>query len=69
MADGSSEGELEGVVDLLGKPWDLAPAVLLVEEAGGSFEDRDRGRRIDLGQGWFTNGSIADELREALSRL
>jgi histidinol-phosphatase len=57
-----AEGELEAVVDRLGKTWDHAPAVVLVEEAGGSFSDARGGHRLDLGEGRYTNGLIRAEL-------
>jgi histidinol-phosphatase len=62
-----AEGELEALVDRSGKPWDLAPAVVLVEEAGGRFSDRDGGRRLDLGDASFSNGLIHDDLRRLLA--
>jgi histidinol-phosphatase len=61
------EGELEAVVDVKGKPWDHAPAVVLVEEAGGSFEDSVGGHRFDIGEGRYTNGLIAAALRSVLA--
>lgn len=60
------DGQLEAVVDPIGSPWDHAPAVVLVEEAGGRFEDRDGGHRIDLGEGRYTNGFVEAELRQLL---
>ena len=62
-----AEGELEALVDRSGKPWDLAPAVVLVEEAGGRFSDRDGGRRLDLGDASFSNGLIHGDLRRLLA--
>jgi histidinol-phosphatase len=61
-----AEGELEGLVDRSGKPWDLAPAVLIVEEAGGRFSDCEGGRRLDLGDGRFSNGLIHRDLEQLL---
>jgi histidinol-phosphatase len=63
-----AEGELEAVVDRNGRPWDHAPAVVLVEEAGGRFSDSSLGRRLDLGEGRFSNGLIHDELAVLLAR-
>ena len=60
-------GELEAVIDPGGKPWDHAPAVVLVEEAGGRFEDGRGGHRIDVGEGRYTNGRIDAELRRVLA--
>jgi histidinol-phosphatase len=62
-----AEGELEALVDRSGKPWDLAPAVVLVEEAGGRFSDPQGGRRLDLGDGRFSNGMIHGELEALLA--
>jgi len=61
-----AEGRLDAFIDDGGKPWDQAPAVLIVEEAGGTFFDPTAGRRIDLGWGLYTNGVLSDELREYL---
>jgi histidinol-phosphatase len=40
-------------------PWDHAPAVVLVEEAGGTFSDSFGGHRLDRGEGRFGNGLIS----------
>lgn len=61
------EGEIDGVVASDGKPWDHAPAVVIVEEAGGAFSDKLGGRRIDLEEALFTNGHIHEPVLE-LSR-
>jgi histidinol-phosphatase len=61
------EGELDALVDRSGKPWDLAPAVVLVEEAGGRFSDSNGGRRLDLGDGRFSNGLIHAQLEQFLA--
>jgi histidinol-phosphatase len=57
-----AEGNREIVVDTLGEVWDQAPAVILVEEAGGRFRDRDGGRRLDRRPGLYTNGHVAPAL-------
>jgi histidinol-phosphatase len=62
-----AEGELEGVIDRLGKAWDHAPAVVLIEEAGGAFSDAAGGQRLDLGEGRYTNGRIDAALRALLA--
>jgi len=62
-----AEGHLEGLVDRSGKPWDLAPGVVIVEEAGGRFSDCAGGRRLDLGDSRFSNGLIHRELEQLLS--
>lgn len=51
-------GRIDALVDDTGYAWDLAPAVLIVEEAGGRFVDPDGGQRIDRFGGWFTNARI-----------
>jgi histidinol-phosphatase len=61
-----AEGELEAVVDPYGKAWDHAPAVVLVEEAGGRFSDWRGGHRVDHGEGRFTNGAVHAQLEELL---
>jgi histidinol-phosphatase len=61
-----AEGHLEALVDSSGRPWDLAPAVVLVEEAGGRYSDREGGRRLDLGGGRFSNGHVHAELEQLL---
>ncbi len=55
-------GGLEGFLLCGGGPWDLAPLVLLVEEAGGTFSDLEGGRRLDTGAGLFSNGLLHDTL-------
>ncbi len=56
-------GRIDAVVDHLSFPWDLAPAVPLIEEAGGRFVDHDGGRRLDNAGGWFDNGKLSAALR------
>jgi histidinol-phosphatase len=62
-----AEGGLEAVIDRSGKPWDHAPAVVLVEEAGGTFSDSFGGHRLDCGEGRFSNGLIHAELGALLA--
>ena len=59
---GVAEGRHEAVVGSRGEIWDHAPAVLLVEEAGGRFRDHRGGNRIDIGPGHYTNGVIDSAL-------
>lgn len=61
-----AEGELEVVIDVSGRAWDHAPLVVIVEEAGGRFSDRDGGHQIDQGEGRFSNGLVHDELVRVL---
>lgn len=56
------EGDLEAIVGASGKIWDHAPAVIMIDEAGGHFRDRQGGRRPDLGSGIYSNGLIDDAL-------
>ncbi|MGZ4800295.1 MAG: inositol monophosphatase family protein [Acidimicrobiia bacterium] len=60
-------GELDGVIESMGKIWDHAPAAIIVAEAGGSFRDREGGRRLDLGASRYTNGRIDELLERFLS--
>jgi histidinol-phosphatase len=53
-----ASGRIDALIDLLGFAWDIAPAVVLVEEAGGKFSDSDGGRRLDRFGGWFSNGKL-----------
>ena len=62
-----AEGGLEAVCAFAGGPWDLAPEVVLVEEAGGRFADPRGGRRLDLRGGFYTNGRV-DGALQALVR-
>jgi histidinol-phosphatase len=63
-----AEGELEAVIALNGKPWDLAPAAVIVEEAGGRYSDKNGGHRVDLGEGRYSNGLIHRQLEELPTR-
>jgi len=56
-------GDIEASVILAGGPWDHAPFVVIVEEAGGRYSDLWGGRRIDTATAVFTNGPIHDDLR------
>lgn len=62
-----ASGRIDVLIDQLGFAWDIAPAVVLVEEAGGKFTDSDGGRRLDRFGGWFSNGKL-DGLLRALDR-
>jgi histidinol-phosphatase len=53
-----ARGKLEAVIECGGKAWDHAPAVVIVEEAGGRYSDPDGGQRIDHEQAWYTTAGI-----------
>jgi len=57
-----AEGAIEAAVDLHSKPWDLAPLLLLVEEAGGRSTAVTGKRDIYQGTLVSTNGKIHDEV-------
>jgi histidinol-phosphatase len=57
-------GRLDLVICGASKPWDLAPGVVIVEEAGGHFSDPEGGRRLDMGEGWYSNGLLHGAARE-----
>lgn len=57
-----AEGAIEASLDLHSKPWDLAPGVLIVEEAGGRATDLKGQRTIYSGNLLGTNGRIHDEV-------
>lgn len=57
-----AEGAIEAAVDLHSKPWDLAPAGLIVEEAGGRATDVNGNRSIYNGSLVSTNGKIHEEV-------
>ena len=52
------EAELDAALCVGGAPWDYAPLVVLVEEAGGRYSDGEGGRRIDTGCALVTNGGL-----------
>jgi histidinol-phosphatase len=57
-----AEGAIEAAADLQSKPWDLAPGLLIVEEAGGRSTDLKGERNIYSGSLVSTNGKIHDEV-------
>ncbi len=61
------DGHFEAVCGYAGGPWDHAPVVVLVEEAGGRFCDPAGGRRLDRHGGIYTNGRIDAELQRLLA--
>lgn len=56
----------EGAVDVAVEPevsvWDVAPLLVIVEEAGGRFTDIGGARRADGGSALSTNGLLHDEV-------
>jgi len=57
-----AEGAVEGALDWTSKPWDLAPLILMVEEAGGCSTTITGKRTIYEGSLLSTNGKIHDEV-------
>jgi histidinol-phosphatase len=62
----------EGAADIAAEPvvalWDLAPLLVIVEEAGGRFTDLAGNRTADGGSAVSTNGRIHDAVLQALAR-
>ena len=61
-----AEGCVEVAVEPEVSPWDLAPLILIVEEAGGRFTDLEGRARIDGGSAVASNGILHDAVLEAL---
>jgi histidinol-phosphatase len=61
-----AEGASEVAVDLTSKPWDLAPLLIIVEEAGGHSTTISGERTIYNGQLISTNGKVHDEVLKIL---
>jgi fructose-1,6-bisphosphatase/inositol monophosphatase family enzyme len=59
-------GRAEVMVDAVVSPWDAAPLVPIVEEAGGVFTDWEGGRGFLGGSAIATNAALANEVRRAL---
>lgn len=55
-------GRAEIMVDPILSPWDAAPFVPILTEAGGRFTDRDGNARFDGGSGISTNGLLHDQV-------
>lgn len=58
-----ASGRLDLAICGASAAWDLAPGVVIVEEAGGHFCDPAAGRRLDLGEGWYSNGVVHEPAR------
>jgi histidinol-phosphatase len=52
------QGDLDAVIETRGRCWDNAPAIVLVNEAGGRYTDPEGGIRPDLSPCRFTNGRV-----------
>jgi len=61
-----AEGAVEAALDWTSKPWDLAPLILIVEEAGGRSTTIGGKRTIYEGSLLSTNGKIHDEVLNLL---
>lgn len=61
-------GRAEIMVDPILSPWDAAPFVPILREAGGLFTDKDGAARVDGGSGISTNGLLHQEVLELLGR-
>jgi histidinol-phosphatase len=57
-----AEGAVEAALDWTSKPWDLAPLILIVEEAGGKSTTLRGKRSIYEGSLLSTNGKIHEEV-------
>jgi len=60
-------GRAEVMVDSILSPWDAAPFVPILQEAGGRFTDRDGIVRLDGGSGISSNGILHAQILEILS--
>ena len=61
-----AEGAAEAMVEVGPKSWDLAPPMVIIEEAGGRLTDLEGRRTIHSGTVLATNGRLHDEV---LARL
>lgn len=61
-----AEGSVEVAVEPEVSPWDLAPLMVIVEEAGGRFTDLEGRARIDGGSAVASNGLLHEAVLEAL---
>jgi histidinol phosphatase-like enzyme (inositol monophosphatase family) len=62
-------GRAEIMVDPVLSPWDAAPFVPILQEAGGRFSDLDGRSRHDGGSGVSTNGILHEEVLRLLRGL
>src|ERR1700741_4299573 len=61
-----AEGAIEAALDWTSKPWDLAPLILIVTEAGGKSTSLDGNATIYGKSLLSTNGKIHAETLEVL---
>jgi len=61
-------GAIDVVVEPIAAVWDLAPLIVIIEEAGGTFTDLAGVRRIDGGTAVATNGVLHEAVLEILTR-
>ena len=61
-----AEGAVDVVVEPLAKLWDLAPLLVIVEEAGGRFTDLTGARTAAGGNAVATNGRLHDAVLAAM---
>ena len=57
-----AEGAVDAAMDLKSKPWDLAPSILIVEEAGGRSTNLLGERTIYDGTFFSSNGQVHEEI-------
>jgi len=60
-------GRAEIMIDPILSPWDAAPFLPILGEAGGIFTDREGVARMDGGSGISTNGILHEEVMEILT--
>ncbi len=61
-------GRAEIMIDPILSPWDAAPFVPILEEAGGRFTDLAGAPRLDGGSGISTNGLLHDQVLQLMQR-
>jgi histidinol-phosphatase len=61
-------GKAEAMVDPVLSPWDSAPLIPIIEEAGGVFTDWEGAPGFAGGSAIATNGALAGEVRRVLWR-
>jgi histidinol phosphatase-like enzyme (inositol monophosphatase family) len=59
-------GRVDAMVDPIAASWDLAPAPVILAEAGGHFSGHTGEPHAHTGSGVATNGPLHDELRAVL---